>query len=79
MAYGCIPIVSDLPANCEWIQHGLNGWIVESSGNSFLSDRAPLNEEQARVFNSKLIEEKATKAVNRTRFLELYKRALTFS
>lgn len=79
MAYGCIPIVSDLSANCEWIQHGLNGWIVDASANSFLSNRIPLNEEEARLFNSKLIEEKATKAVNRAKFVELYKRAWTFS
>jgi glycosyltransferase involved in cell wall biosynthesis len=79
MAYGCIPIVSDLPANCEWIQHGLNGWIVDVSANSFLSDRTPLDEQQARIFNSELIAEKATKAVNRTKFIELYKRALNLS
>lgn len=34
MAYGCIPITSDLPANKEWINHLENGII--SNGN--LSD-----------------------------------------
>jgi glycosyltransferase involved in cell wall biosynthesis len=79
MAHGCIPIVSDLPANREWIQDGLNGWIVDPSANSFMSNRKPLDEMQARIFNSKLIEEKATKEVNRAKFIELYKRALKLS
>jgi glycosyltransferase involved in cell wall biosynthesis len=79
MAHGCIPIVSDLPANREWIQDGLNGWIVDPSANSFMSNRKPLDEIQARIFNSKLIEEKATKEVNRAKFIELYKRALKLS
>ncbi len=79
MAHGCIPIVSDLPANREWIQPGVNGWIVDASANAFLSGRTPLDEKQARIFNSKLIEEKATKAVNRAKFIELYKRALKLS
>ncbi|MGE5553672.1 MAG: glycosyltransferase family 4 protein [Betaproteobacteria bacterium] len=28
MNWGCLPIVSDLPANREWIEHGRNGLIV---------------------------------------------------
>lgn len=28
MAHGCIPILSDLPANREVVDHGENGWIV---------------------------------------------------
>ena len=31
MAYGCIPIVSDIPANKEWIINGENGLIVKDS------------------------------------------------
>jgi glycosyltransferase involved in cell wall biosynthesis len=27
MGHGCIPIVSDLPANRELVQHGHNGWV----------------------------------------------------
>ena len=29
MAYGCIPILSDLPANKEWVKNNENGIIVE--------------------------------------------------
>lgn len=28
MAHGCIPVLSDLPANRELVTHGLTGWIV---------------------------------------------------
>lgn len=29
MSYGCIPIVSRIPANCEWIEDGVNGIFIE--------------------------------------------------
>lgn len=29
MAHGCIPVLSDLPANRELVTHGLSGWIVQ--------------------------------------------------
>lgn len=29
MAHGCIPVLSDLPANRELITHSLSGWIVQ--------------------------------------------------
>jgi len=34
MAHGCIPIVSDIPANREWVRHGENGLIYQD-GLSF--------------------------------------------
>ena len=30
MAYGCLPILSDLPANRELVRHGHNGWLVSA-------------------------------------------------
>ncbi len=29
MAYGCIPILSDIPANKEWVKDGVNGLIIQ--------------------------------------------------
>jgi glycosyltransferase involved in cell wall biosynthesis len=29
MAHGCIPILSDLPANHELVRHGDNGWVAQ--------------------------------------------------
>lgn len=76
MSNGCIPIVSDLPANREWITDEVNGWIVQATDSSFLKNRRPINEEHARAVNNRLIEQKATKEVNRTKFIGLYNRAL---
>lgn len=28
MAHGCIPVLSDLPANRELVTHGINGWVM---------------------------------------------------
>jgi L-malate glycosyltransferase len=28
MGHGCVPVVSDLPANRELVHHGRNGWVV---------------------------------------------------
>lgn len=33
MAYGCLPIVSDIPANHEWIRHLENGIIIKHGAN----------------------------------------------
>lgn len=30
MAHGCIPVLSDLPANRELVEHGVNGWIFDA-------------------------------------------------
>jgi glycosyltransferase involved in cell wall biosynthesis len=76
MAHGCIPIVSDLPANREWIRHGENGWIVKAANENFLSEMQGIDEEKARAINRRLMEEKGTKAVNREKFISLYDRAL---
>ncbi len=39
MAYGCIPVVSDIPANREWITEGKNGiyYRAENTGRSSLA------------------------------------------
>jgi len=72
LAYGCLPIVSDLPANREWIEDGVNGLI--SSGDlskdveRLLQMDAPLVQER----NQKIIDQKATKDSNRKKFSAIY-------
>jgi glycosyltransferase involved in cell wall biosynthesis len=39
MACGCFPIVSDIPANREWITDGVNGFLVPSRGAAELAER----------------------------------------
>jgi glycosyltransferase involved in cell wall biosynthesis len=42
MAHGCIPILSDLPANEELVRHGVNGVIVEDGAVLSAMALAPL-------------------------------------
>lgn len=44
LAHGCLPLLSDLPANCELVQHGINGLIVPAGqllGRTALDAMAP--------------------------------------
>jgi len=72
MARGCIPVVSDLPANCEWIQSGVNGIIVEDLQSDFISKALKLNHKVAIEINKQRIEKDGTKEANRTKYLQLY-------
>ncbi len=38
MAYGCVPIVSDLPANREVVRHGENGIVIEAVNDHVRDD-----------------------------------------
>lgn len=42
LAHGCIPILSDLPANRELVQHGANGWITAAGVAPSPADLQPL-------------------------------------
>ena len=53
MSYGCIPIVSNIPANLEWIINGKNGIIYNKEKNNM--DYLP----KAFELNRNIIEEKA--------------------
>lgn len=74
MAYGCIPIVSDLASNQEWIEDNVNGIILQKGET--LSD-AILRGLQLQVSdvinrNRRIIETKATKVVNAQKFTTIY-------
>jgi len=73
MACGSIPVVSDLPANREWIQSGVNGIVVEDLDSDFISEALTLNQSNAIEINKKRIEQDGTKESNRAKFLQLYK------
>ncbi len=42
LAHGCIPILSDLPANHELVRHGDNGWIAAGASLPLPAALAPL-------------------------------------
>jgi len=59
MAYGCVPIVSDIPANKQWVEHNKNGIILTSETSmQNLKDLLNRHEEIFRR-NRELIKEKA--------------------
>ena len=76
MAYGCIPIVSDLPANREWIEHGKNGLITSGDLSKDLALAQTLDIHQVQQLNKQIIAQRATKAVNQSKFMALYDRTL---
>lgn len=81
MAHGCVPVVSDLPANREWIVDGLNGMVVGSAGA--LADAIERAMElsatdrwrsQLAPANHRLVASKARFADNIRSFLDQYRR-----
>jgi glycosyltransferase involved in cell wall biosynthesis len=58
MAYGCVPIVSDIPANREWIEHGKNGIIVGTNTN-IVEEIRKIDTEQAFGYNRSIIQLRA--------------------
>lgn len=79
MAYGCYPILSNLPANLEWVINEVNGSISENI-NKLKSDIAKAinltnccdQYQQLAQFNYNLIANKAQFNNNIKRFLKLY-------
>ena len=76
LAAGCIPVLSNLPANLEWVIDGLNGVIVDNLNNNFIEQALELDYNKVKDINSYIIEKKATKEVNRKKFIDLYNRVL---
>lgn len=77
MGYGCYPILSNLPANLEWVLDGINGIINQSSDSLYLDLNQALNVSpeklsEANFFNYQLIKEKAVFEDNIQKFLALY-------
>ncbi len=72
MAYGCIPVVSDLPANREWITDGMNGLIVKDIEGDYISEALQINAENAIVLNNERVNIDGTKEANKKKFIALY-------
>jgi glycosyltransferase involved in cell wall biosynthesis len=73
MATGCLPIVTDLPANREWIDHGTNGLLFSVGDDAALADslrRAAGDlslRERSRRRNTAIIRERALWPENMSR------------
>jgi len=73
MAYGAIPVVSDLPANREWIVDGENGIILRDRNVEEALGRAlELDGKDVAQRNAQIISERGSKEANRSIFLSLY-------
>jgi glycosyltransferase involved in cell wall biosynthesis len=72
MAYGCVPIVSNLPSNKEWIKNGENGFIVRDLEIEYLSEMLSVDLDNARNINKERILQDGTKEANRKKFIQLY-------
>ncbi len=76
MAYGCIPVLSDLPANREWIDDGKNGIVVNSPSENIFERALKLNIDEVASLNNRIIIEKGTKVANKKKFIQLYNHIL---
>jgi glycosyltransferase involved in cell wall biosynthesis len=74
MAYGCLPIVSDLPANREWIESGVNGIVSSGNLSTELTQILEMDAASIQGSNANIIEEKATKKANKLKFEAVYNR-----
>lgn len=80
MGHGCLPLLSNLPANLEWVLDGVNGAIVEDVGRLGAAlktqllraaDDAQLAE--AVTLNRRLVQEKGLQQANMARFAQIYR------
>lgn len=73
MGYGCIPVVSDLPANKEWVDNMRNGVIINNGVAEGINRAIDLDLQSVQNLNSELVQKRATKKVNRKLFCNIYK------
>ncbi|MCD5363709.1 glycosyltransferase family 4 protein [Chromobacterium aquaticum] len=83
MGHGCLPLLSNLPANGEWVIDGLNGVIAEDVGRlgeellramELAGDDARLDEVAA--LNRRLVADKGLHQANMAGFAQLYRELL---
>ncbi|SCK09836.1 glycosyltransferase family 4 protein [Vogesella sp. LIG4] len=83
MGHGCLPLLSNLPANLEWVLDGVNGAIVEDVARLGTALKAQLlragdNEQlaEAVALNRRLVSEKGLHQHNMARFADIYRQLL---
>lgn len=76
MYYGCIPVVSDLPANHEWIKHNINGHIVTDLKDNFIADSLSIDTGILQTINKEIITQSATPESCQEKFIEVINKVL---
>ena len=74
MAYGCLPITSDLPANKEWITTLENGIISHGNLTQDVEKALTLDRVAIQEKNKMIIENRATKETNKRLFSAMYEK-----
>ncbi|MDD3876473.1 MAG: glycosyltransferase [Bacteroidales bacterium] len=74
MVYGCIPVVSELPANKEWVNNGENGFLVADVDSDFLSGIFTIDIHKAASQNIDIIKKRGSTSVNREIFISAYEK-----
>lgn len=76
MAAGCLPILSNLPANKEWVDDGVNGIIVKDLTRNFMEEALQVDYDLAVEINKKIIAQHGTKEANKQKFISFYEQIL---
>jgi glycosyltransferase involved in cell wall biosynthesis len=76
MACGCIPVVSNLPANREWIIDNKNGCIMQPDEKDILLRAIRLNIQKVQEINSEIIQREGTKEANKIKFIDFYDKVI---
>lgn len=76
MYFKCIPVLSDLPANNEWVKNGDNGIIVKNLNSEFISEALLLKSEEVGEKNRAIIIESGTVAISIKKFQEVLLKAV---
>lgn len=71
---GCIPVLSNIPANLEWVQDGINGVIVQDADENFFEKAIQLDEKQVRLLNREISQRKGTFEANQEAFMSVYEK-----
>lgn len=76
MAHGCLPIVSNLPANNEWITDGFNGIVYKGKSTLPFDAAMQLDAEKCAQINREIIALHGLKSSNRSKFIAIYDQLL---
>lgn len=77
MACDCIPVVSDIPANREWVQNRINGILCSDNDEGSLYQAAGLDPVEILRYNRTLLKKMADRDRSRETFLSIYENYLS--
>lgn len=79
MSAGCIPVLSDLPANNGWVTNKVNGIVTAQISSMDFESAIQLNSSNMLIENYELIVQRASRKQSRKLFIDLYDRVIAHS